>query len=251
MRIDELAGAIPAQPQGHGVDGEVPPRQVVAQRAVPHRRQRAGGGVGLGAGRHQVDVPATLQVHDGGPEARVGDDARAEGVAQGPGHRDGVALDHQVELLPGRPAQQGVADRPADRAHIAAQVGTDDPDQRVIVHEGRRGTRIDVVAYDPVSRKLADVAPVAPELLEVFEKYEGLTLTELRAGFEEADRRFQEWVRDPANEGRPISEAPDYLDRIALDSLLERRMWWRLGAAALSSAAGQADSRPRRARLPP
>jgi hypothetical protein len=82
-----------------------------------------------------------------------------------------------------------------------------------------------VVAYDPVSRKLADVAPVAPELLEVFERYESLTLLELRAGFEEADRRFQEWVRDPANEGRPIAEAPDYLDRIALDSLLERRTW--------------------------
>jgi len=32
-------------------------------------------------------------------------------------------------------------------------------------------------------------------------------------------------VRDPANEGRPISDAPDYLDRIALDSLLERRTW--------------------------
>jgi len=81
------------------------------------------------------------------------------------------------------------------------------------------------VAYDPVSRKLSDVAPVAPELLAVFEKYEGLTLLELRAGFEEADLRFQAWVRDPANEGRPIAEAPDYLDRIALDSLLERRTW--------------------------
>jgi phage terminase small subunit len=32
-------------------------------------------------------------------------------------------------------------------------------------------------------------------------------------------------VREPANSGRPISEAPDYLDRIALDSLIERRMW--------------------------
>ncbi len=81
------------------------------------------------------------------------------------------------------------------------------------------------MAYDPVSRKLADVAPVAPELLEVFERYEGLSLLELREGFTQADRRFQEWVRDPVNEGRPISEAPDYLDRIALDSLLERRTW--------------------------
>jgi hypothetical protein len=81
------------------------------------------------------------------------------------------------------------------------------------------------VAYDPVSRKLAGVAPVAPEILSAFERFEGLTLLELRARFEEADGRFRAWVRDPVNEGRPISEAPDYLDRIALDSLLERRTW--------------------------
>jgi len=81
------------------------------------------------------------------------------------------------------------------------------------------------VAYDPVSRKLSDVAPVAPELVDAFAKHEGLTLLQLRAGFEAADERFKAWVRDPVNEGRPISEAPDYLDRIALDSLLERRTW--------------------------
>ena len=81
------------------------------------------------------------------------------------------------------------------------------------------------MAYDPVSRKLADVAPVGPELLQAFARFEGLTLTELRTAFEGADLRFRAWVRDPANAGRPIAEAPDYLDRIALDSLLERRTW--------------------------
>jgi hypothetical protein len=85
--------------------------------------------------------------------------------------------------------------------------------------------RIVGVAYDPVSRKLAGVAPVAPELLRAFERFEGLTLTELQSAFDGADLRFQAWVRDPANAGRPIAEAPDYLDRIALDSLLERRTW--------------------------
>ena len=81
------------------------------------------------------------------------------------------------------------------------------------------------MTYDPVSRKLAAVAPVAPELLARFERFESLTLLELRDAFDAADRRFQDWVRAPVNEGRPISEAPDYLDRIALDSLLERRTW--------------------------
>jgi hypothetical protein len=92
-------------------------------------------------------------------------------------------------------------------------------------HPGDRGARILAVAHDPVSRKLSAVAPVAPELVEAFERFEGLTLAELQAEFERADDRFKGWVRDPANEGRPISEAPDYLDRIALDSLLERRTW--------------------------
>ena len=81
------------------------------------------------------------------------------------------------------------------------------------------------MAYDPVSRKLAAVAPVAPDLLARFEQFESLTLLELRDAFTAADERFQQWVKAPENAGRPISEAPDYLDRIALDSLLERRTW--------------------------
>ncbi len=85
--------------------------------------------------------------------------------------------------------------------------------------------RILAVAYDPVSHKLRAVAPVAPDLVEAFARFEGLTLAELQEAFDAADERFKAWVRDPANEGRPISEAPDYLDRIALDSLLERRTW--------------------------
>jgi hypothetical protein len=82
-----------------------------------------------------------------------------------------------------------------------------------------------LVAYDPVSRKLAAVAPMAPDLVAAFARFEGLTLTELQERFDEAQARFRAWAEDPANAGRPLSEAPDYLDRIALDSLLERRTW--------------------------
>lgn len=81
------------------------------------------------------------------------------------------------------------------------------------------------MAYDPVSRKLSAAAPMAPELTEAFARFEGLTLAELQRRFDEAQQRFRAWVEDPANAGRPISEAPAYLDRIALDSLLERRTW--------------------------
>ena len=100
------------------------------------------------------------------------------------------------------------------------------PQQRVAEDRaGAAAARIVAVAYDPVSLKLSAVAPVAPELVEAFSRFEGLTLTELQEAFAAADERFKAWVRDPANEGRPISDAPDYLDRIALDSLLERRTW--------------------------
>jgi len=83
------------------------------------------------------------------------------------------------------------------------------------------------VTYDPLSSKLARSTNVAmPELLERFKLYEHLTITELQEAFDANEARFREWVLDPANEGRPISDAPQYIDRIALDSLRERRTWW-------------------------
>ena len=88
------------------------------------------------------------------------------------------------------------------------------PAQQRVRGQQREGrTKIGLVAYDPVSRKLPAAAPMSPELVAAF------------ARFDEAQARFRAWVEDPANAGRPISEAPDYLDRIALDSLIERRTW--------------------------
>jgi hypothetical protein len=82
------------------------------------------------------------------------------------------------------------------------------------------------VGYDPVSRKLSAAAPVAlPELVERMSRFEDRSLSELQEAFAACEARFRAWVEDPENAGRPISEAPDYLDRIALDSLIERRMW--------------------------
>ena len=97
--------------------------------------------------------------------------------------------------------------------------------QRVRGQQRRGRPKIRLVAYDPVSRKLAAVAPMDPALVEAFARFEGLTLTELQERFDAAQARFRAWVEDPVNAGRPIAEAPDYLDRIALDSLLERRTW--------------------------
>ena len=91
----------------------------------------------------------------------------------------------------------------------------------------RDALRILVVAYDPLSDKLREAAPVAmPELLELFARFERLSLAELQDAYGACQARFRAWVEAPENAGRPISESPDYLDRIALDSLIERRMWW-------------------------
>lgn len=127
--------------------------------------------------------------------------------------------------MPGRTAEHRVADGSPDRADGAGEVRPRAAHQRVGGQERRGATNITLVAYDPVSRKLSAVAPMAPDLVAAFERVEGLTLTELQERFDETDGRFRAWVEDPANAGRPIAEAPDYLDRIALDSLLERRTW--------------------------
>jgi hypothetical protein len=83
------------------------------------------------------------------------------------------------------------------------------------------------VAWDPVSRKLAAVAPIADErLTAAFAQYEGLTITELDAAWDAVNRDFRAWVEHPDNAGRPIQESPVYVDRIAIDSLRERRTWW-------------------------
>ncbi len=83
------------------------------------------------------------------------------------------------------------------------------------------------MSWDPVSRKLAAVAPIADErLAAAFAKYEHLTIAELEAECLAVEEAFKQWVQHPDNEGKPIQLAPMYVDRIAVDSLRERRTWW-------------------------
>lgn len=82
------------------------------------------------------------------------------------------------------------------------------------------------MTHDSLSDKLSRQAPVAlPLLTATIQRYEGLSLADLARRRQECEEGFRSWARNPENAGRPISEAPDYLDRIALDSLLERRMF--------------------------
>lgn len=125
-----------------------------------------------------------------------------------------------------RAAEERVADRAPDHAHRAVEKRGQARQERVAGGPLAQARRLVRVAYDPVSRKLAAASPIAlPRLTEALARYEGLTLTELQAAMDACEARFREWVARPENAGRPISEAPDYVDRIALDSLLERRTW--------------------------
>jgi hypothetical protein len=83
------------------------------------------------------------------------------------------------------------------------------------------------VSWDPLSEKLVENSPLrTPELVDAFSRYEGLTITELDSAWDEINAAFRTWVEEPDNLGKPIQEAPQYWDRIAIDSLRERRTWW-------------------------
>ncbi|MCB0881641.1 MAG: hypothetical protein KDC33_05410 [Thermoleophilia bacterium] len=53
-----------------------------------------------------------------------------------------------------------------------------------------------------------------------------MTIAELEAECLRVEDAFKAWVQHPDNEGKPIQLAPMYVDRIAVDSLRERRTWW-------------------------
>lgn len=62
--------------------------------------------------------------------------------------------------------------------------------------------------------------------MEAFARYEALTVTELEDAWMRVNAEFRVWVDAPENAGRPFQEAPQYRDRIAIDTLRERRTWW-------------------------
>jgi hypothetical protein len=86
---------------------------------------------------------------------------------------------------------------------------------------------IHVVSWDPLSEKLIENSPLRnPELVAAFSRYEHLTIADLDGAWDEVNVAFRNWVEQPEHAGRPIQQAPQYWDRIAIDSLRERRTWW-------------------------
>ena len=82
------------------------------------------------------------------------------------------------------------------------------------------------VAHDRLARNLGRSAPIASEqILAAIERLQDLPLTGLQRAADDAQSGFRAWVEDPANAERPFTECPAYVDRIAAESLLERRMF--------------------------
>jgi hypothetical protein len=77
-----------------------------------------------------------------------------------------------------------------------------------------------------VWRRLAQVAPVAPALVEALSRFDGLGLRELEAELARREEELRAWACRPENRGRPSHREPAHLERVALGILLERRTWW-------------------------
>ncbi len=77
---------------------------------------------------------------------------------------------------------------------------------------------------DHVASNLTAAAPVALDgLADAIARWEGCSLDELHAASERIREEVRQWAEDPANADRPISDAPVYLDRMAVEVLVERR----------------------------
>lgn len=82
------------------------------------------------------------------------------------------------------------------------------------------------MADDPLARTLSAVAPIADErILAVIAEFEGRSIMELEDELGRAHERLRTWAAQPGNAGRPVSECPEHLTRIALGALIERRLF--------------------------
>lgn len=182
--------------------------------------------VALSAGHRDIDPPLVRQLQNSGAKTTVIDDPHVQRLPHSLRQRERIALDHKVDVFVLLDPQQRVTDRAADQADRHVHQRQRPHKRRMRLHRSRDPRRIRHVAYDPLSEKLRAATPVAiPELLELFARFEGLPLTGLQEAFAACEARFRVWVEAPENVGKPINQSPDYLERIALDSLLERRTW--------------------------
>jgi hypothetical protein len=79
---------------------------------------------------------------------------------------------------------------------------------------------------DHVADNLSASAPIALDgLAEAIARWEPCSLDELQEASGRIRDEVRLWADDPANAGRPISDSPVYLDRMAVEVLVERRFF--------------------------
>lgn len=62
-------------------------------------------------------------------------------------------------------------------------------------------------------------------LAEAIARWEGRSLDELQRASDRMRADVRSWAEDPTNAERPISDSPVYLDRMAVEVLIERRFF--------------------------
>jgi tRNA nucleotidyltransferase (CCA-adding enzyme) len=105
---------------------------------------------------------------------------------------------------------------------------------RAARYAGRLGFALEDRTAREAAASAADLdwaaARVAEELRRLLDEDDPVPAVDVLAGlgaaWDAVNRDFRAWVEHPDNAGRPIQESPVYVDRIAIDSLRERRTWW-------------------------
>ena len=159
-----------------------------------------------------------------GAEARVRNHPPPEATSHIVGEGDGIALHDEVHVSAVGHSEQCVThSAPDDRDGRRTLRHLEATEHGITCHPLGHRASIELVA-DHVSGNLAASAPIALDgLTDAIARWEGSSLDELRAASERIKDEFRAWIDDPANAGRPISDAPVYLDRMAVEVLIERR----------------------------
>lgn len=142
------------------------------------------------------------------------------------GERDGIPLDDQVNVGPMGHTQQRIPHRAADEADAGGVSRK--------LHAGEHGIAVNPLPHDAriplmsdhVAGNLSASAPIALEgLAAAIARWEGRSLDELQAASDRIRDEVRGWAEDPSNADRPISDSPVYLDRMAVEVLIERRFF--------------------------
>jgi hypothetical protein len=141
--------------------------------------------------------------------------------------RNRITFHHKVNIMQMRAPKQRITHDSPHHTHLTDEVRGDDGDDRVCQQLTNISATIRHMSWDPLSEKLVENSPLrTPELVAAFARYEHLTISELDTAWDAINVAFREWVDAPDNAGAPIQSSPQYWDRIAIDSLRERRTWW-------------------------